>query len=358
MRSDLRSGALSPNQEQLEQHQETTLKENQMKAVWRMDKTVLLAMSLAVVVIGFTASAAWAQGVPPVVWGDIAFQYDSGQAPSVAVSGSFIVEVHEGESGALLYDTGKIQENGAVTWAKTDVPYDTGYAPSIAISGNSIIEVHQASTSPGPLWYHAGSISSVVAGQITWAPSAQYDTGLAPSVAINGQTVIEVHQADSGVGPLWYRTAELGLNGAVGWNGSSFQYDTGAAPSVAIAGSTVIEVHQAGTNEGPLWYHDAEIQANGSVVWGGTPFEYDTGLAPSVSASGPTAVEVHQANSGVGALWYHTVALQSDGFVQFGAPFQYDSGEAPRIAVAGPTILEVHQAGTGSGLLYYHTAAY
>ena len=52
-----------------------------MKAVWKMDKTVLLAMTLAVVVIGFTASAAWAQGVPPVVWGGLRFSTTAVRRP-------------------------------------------------------------------------------------------------------------------------------------------------------------------------------------------------------------------------------------------------------------------------------------
>jgi hypothetical protein len=138
---------------------------------------------------------------------------------------------------------------------------------------------------------------------------------------------------------LWYHAAEIQTNGSVVWSASAFQYDKGVAPSVAIAGSTIVEVHQAGTTEGPLRYHAAEIRANGSVVWATDGFKYDNGLAPSVSASGPTVIEVHQAGTGVGSLWHRTAGLQSSGSVKFGASsFQYDEGEAPRVAAAEPTI--------------------
>jgi len=129
--------------------------------------------------------------------------------------------------------------------------------------------------------------------------------------------------------------------------------------SVAVAGSTVIEVHQVDTGAGPLWYHAAEIRADGSVVWATKDVQYGTGLAPSVSASGPTVIEVHQKDSGVGSLWSQTAGLQSSATVKFvKKPVEYDSGEAPRVSVAGTMILEVHDENSGAGPIYYHTAAY
>jgi hypothetical protein len=326
-----------------------------MKPVCKINKTVLVMMTLAAVAIAFNVPAAWAQGISPVVWSASPVSFDNGQAPSVAISGLFAVEVHEGDSGTLWYSTGQIQE-GTIVWSAS-LQYTNGYAPSVAISGNTVIEVHQGGSGFGPLWNMNAQIGSTYG--IIWGGGAQYDNGLAPSVAADGLTVVEVHQGGSGVGPLWYHTGEL-LSNVVEWAANPSQYDTGAAPSVAVAGSTVIEVHQVDAGAGPLWYHAAENRANGSVVWATTGFQYDsTGLAPSVSASGPTVIEVHQVASGDGVLWYQTAGLQSSGTVKFAKKaLKYDSGEAPRVAVAGATIVEVHDENSGAGPIFYHTAAY
>ena len=52
------------------------------------------------------------------------------------------------------------------------------------------------------------------------------------------------------------------------WKPTPFQYDTGVAPSVAVSGVVLVEVHQAGTGLGPLWYHTGKIQENGTVAYG------------------------------------------------------------------------------------------
>jgi hypothetical protein len=318
---------------------------------------VLFTVTLALLVIAFTGPAAWAQGISPVVWSASRVSFDNGQAPSIAISGWFAVEVHEGASGTLWYSTGQIQD-GTILWT-VPTQYANGYAPSIAISGSTVIEVHQAVAGEGALWNQTAQIFTTEDG-ITWDPPTQYDNGLAPSVTADGPTVFEVHQGGSGVGPLYYHTGTL-LSGTVEWAANPAQYDTGVAPSVALAGSTVIEVHQAGTSAGPLWCHAAEIRANGSVVWAATTKEaqYGTGLAPSVSASGPTVIEVHQEDSGVGSILYQTAALQSSGAVKFAKkPLAFDIGEAPRVYVAGTLIVEVQDVESGTGSIFYHTGAY
>ncbi len=327
-----------------------------MKRVCKIHKTLRMSMIFAALAIAFRLPAAWAQGISPVVWSASSVSFDNGTASSVAISGWFAVEVHEGSAGTLWYSTGQIQA-GTIIWT-VPVQYANGYAPSVAISGNTVIEVHQGGSGFGALWNVCAQIAAADDG-ISWGSAGQYDNGLAPSVAAQGLTVIEVHQGGTGVGPLWYHTGEL-LSGDVEWDASAFQYDTGAAPSVAVAGSTVIEVHQTGAGEGPLQYHAAEVRANGSVVWATKGFQYDSsGLAPSVSASGPTVIEVHQVVSGVGGLWYYTAGLQSSGTVKFAKkPLGYDSGEAPRVAVAGAEIVEVHAENTGAGPIFYHTAEY
>src|SRR5271154_2383692 len=50
-------------------------------------------------------------------------------------------------------------------------------------------------------------ITIAASAQVTWEPPAkQYGTGFAPRIAADGGTVVEVHQLDSGSGPLEYRT--------------------------------------------------------------------------------------------------------------------------------------------------------
>jgi hypothetical protein len=170
----------------------------------RTHHILAFAMVVTAAIIAFTPANARAQGIPPVVWSSHgSFQYDNGEAPSVAVSGLVIVEVHQGSPGTLWYHTGKIQENGTVSWASSAFQYDNGYAPSVTISGNEVVEVHQADTGTGPLWYHTGKINAN--GTVTWNSSAfQYDNGSLPSVAVSGQTIVEVHQGSPGA--LWYHT--------------------------------------------------------------------------------------------------------------------------------------------------------
>src|ERR1700677_1715882 len=100
-----------------------------MKSAGKMDRTFLVAMEMTMIAISITSAAsdAWALSTPPLVWNGNSLTYDSGSAPAVAISGTVIVEVHEGASGALWYHTGKIQENGKVTWAAAPAQYDNGY---------------------------------------------------------------------------------------------------------------------------------------------------------------------------------------------------------------------------------------
>jgi hypothetical protein len=315
--------------------------------------TLLTSLTLA------ASAPVLAQGQPRFVWAPTAFQYDNGAQPSVAVAGPTIVEVHQGEAGALWYHTGEIQPNGTVTWASSAFQYDNGYQPSVAVAGPTIVEVHEADLGvAGPLWYHTGQVQSD--GTVRWAPTAfRYDNGALPSVAMSGTTIVEVHQADApgDVGPLWYHMGQIESNGTVAWAPNAFHYDNGAQPSVALAGSTILEVHQG--EAGALWYHTGEIQPDGTVKWASTAFHYDNGFLPSVALSGPTIVEVHQADDGVGPLWYHTGGIQANGTVIW-APtaFQFDTGATPRIALAGPKMINVHQADAGVGLLWYHTGSY
>ena len=171
---------------------------------------------------------------------------------------------------------------------------DTGVMPSVAISGTSVVEVHQGSANGfGPLWYRSGRIQAD--GIVAWNRSYQYDNGGRPSVAVSGVNVLEVHEGTAnGFGPLWYRTGVIRPDGTVGWS-DSHSYDNGAKPSVAVSGNNVIEVHQGSANGyGLLWYKAGQLRADGSVAWADSGHPYDYGGAPSIAAAGPNIIEVHQ----------------------------------------------------------------
>jgi len=120
------------------------------------------------------------------------------------------------------------------------------------------IEVHQASAGTGALWSSCAFTNDPPVSNVGWGGSAQYDNGSRPSIAIFGTTVVEVHQGQDGVGPLWYRTGTINYSTEqFYWNPNSVQYDYGFSPSVAVDfwSGKGIEVHQASTGVGPLWQH-------------------------------------------------------------------------------------------------------
>jgi hypothetical protein len=95
---------------------------------------------------------------------------------------------------------------------------------------NTVVEVHQAGTTEGPLWYHVGTIAN---GVVAWGPSRQYDNGLNPSIAFSNEGyLVEVHQAAVGTSALWYHVGTLGASQSVNWS-ASYNYDTGNFPTVA-----------------------------------------------------------------------------------------------------------------------------
>jgi hypothetical protein len=81
------------------------------------------------------------------------------------------------------------------------------------------------------------------------SPSAyDYDRGVAPSVAMSGTSIVEVHRGDANAfGPLWCRSGRIQPDGILNWF-DSFQYDKGSRPSVAVSGINVIEVHEGTAN--------------------------------------------------------------------------------------------------------------
>lgn len=186
--------------------------------------------------------------------------------------------------------------------------------------------------------------------QVTWEPPAtQYGTGYAPRIAADGLTVVEVHQLDSGSGPLEYRTGTIGPSGVVTWR-AVHKYDTGSAPTVAISGTNVVEMHQGTGND--LIYRIGVLKPAGTITWA-AGVTFDHGFAPSVAMSGPEVVEVHQDTQSSPANLYMSAAQLSSGTLGFSFAFNYTSGVAPDVALSGGTIIEVHEAGGSSNTLFY-----
>jgi hypothetical protein len=289
--------------------------------------------------------------------------YDTGVMPGVAISGTSVVEVHQGSAngfGPLWYRSGRIQADGTVFWNRS-YQYDNGGRPSVAVSGVNVVEVHEGTANGfGPLWYRTGEIQPD--GTVGWSDSHPYDNGARPSVAVSGNNVIEVHQGSGdGFGLLWYKTGQLKADGSVVWADDGHPYDYGGAPRIAASGPNIIEVHQgSGNNFGALWYKTAELKTDGTVVWADAGYYYDSGGAPSVSLTGATILEVHQGSANSpGPLWFHAGHIQPDGSVVWNAAgSQYDTGANPSIALSGAVALEVHQAGIGFGFNYYRSLRY
>jgi hypothetical protein len=292
------------------------------------------------------------------------FAYDAGVMPSVGISGTCVVEVHQAAygSGPLWSRSGHIQADGSVIWYPKSFQYDQGSRPSVAVSGTNVIEVHEGSASGfGPLWFKTGQIQPD--GTVTWSSTGyQYDNGAKPSVALSGNDVIEVHQGSAnGFGPLWYKTGRIQPNGKVIWNSNGAQYDNGGAPRIAMSGPNIIEVHQGSANVfGPLWYKTGQFQADTRVRWSSTAYYYDNGGSPAVSLAGGTILEVHQGSDNVlGPLWFHAGQFQADGAVTWDAAgSQYDTGGTPSVALAGAVALAVHQGAVTFGLELYRTLLY
>jgi hypothetical protein len=218
------------------------------------------------------------------------------------------VEVHEGTGGALFYHTGTEAYpliSAFVTWNNSK-QYDSGYLPSVSIDPfpldhlpgftATVVEVHQAGTGVSKLWYHVGtlSLSSTGTPSLSWGPSHEFDTGYAPSVSVCNGLAVEVHQGNPGT--LWYSMGTVSGD-TISW-GSSFKYDNGYMPSVSLCGGGefassfyLVEVHQATSpaagDSTALWYHVSPYTSS-SVTWSPAT-KYGTGCSPTVSIFNPTS---------------------------------------------------------------------
>jgi hypothetical protein len=84
-------------------------------------------------------------------------QYDAGYWPCVAASGTTVVEVHQAnngfDQGPLWYRPGLLGPNGTLQWSYSS-QYDNGSLPEVRLSGTTVVELHQGN--PGTLWNRTG----------------------------------------------------------------------------------------------------------------------------------------------------------------------------------------------------------
>jgi hypothetical protein len=307
--------------------------------------------SLPAIVFTSTASSHLHQGSSSHLWFDEGpYKYDSGYAPAEAADGiGNFIEIHQANSGAsnFWFRFAQTTVSGGTTlvnWKQMGaIQKDQGMNPSIAAWGLSasgdiaasggVIQVHQAGAGVGPLWANVASVqfqgfTNVWTGvNFTGAWIYDQNGGEFPSIATDGNNVIEVHQAGNGVSALWYRVGTWGHdshgNPTVTF-GNSFQINAGSGnvsgqhASVTMCNGTVVEVDEEPSTQFPqaLVSHTGKFTCNGlsgcSFAWdNGSSNHYDNGFFPKVSClvgggAGARGLEVHQASqSGLGDLWTH-----------------------------------------------------
>jgi len=188
-----------------------------------------------------------------IAWGQSA-QYDNGMSPAIAIQGNVAVELHDGGDGLLWSRVGLISGT-AIKWENSVALNEVGIFPSIAMqSDGTVVQVHQATNGAGSLWYRVGQLSGRV---INWGQSAQYDNGMSPAIAIQGNVTVELH--DGGDGPLWSRVGLISGT-SIKWENSFPLNEVGIFPSIAIqSDGATVQVHQATNGAGPLWYRVGSI---------------------------------------------------------------------------------------------------
>jgi hypothetical protein len=273
---------------------------------------------------------------------------------SAAFAGDWKIEVDQGDSTTLPQTLW--YRSGIGSSLAAPAYYQQGYCPALASWSfdnlRNVLEVHQAQDgATGPLWFMWGTLTGVAGNQMSWSASQLYDNGIHPSVAALDSAAVEVHQAGLGSGPLWYRTGQQPAGSGAGtaaftWF-SSAGYDNGVNPAVTMTrtldGIQVVEVHQAQDGLGPLWYRTGTVATNLTRINWNDSFLYDSGVNPSVTAFGSVVLEVHQAADGTGPLWYRTGVLQGTGILWNPAQ-QYAIGAFPKLAQNAGSGIEIHLA--------------
>ncbi|MFH1160421.1 MAG: phosphatidylinositol-specific phospholipase C domain-containing protein [bacterium] len=242
--------------------------------------------------------------------------HDKGFGVDCAVNSSgFIVEVHQSQNNPneLWYNTGKLSTDGkSIQWfsvSNSSRNYDTGDHPSVAINDAGIVvEVH-GSENNNDLYYRTGTLE-INTGVINWLQHKKHDEGEKPSAAINNDNmVVEVHQAPSS-GELWYNVGKVDPDGTIIWgaNAGYRNYTTGYSPSVALQGNQILEAHNS--SEHYMWciiglLNPTEKKIDWKDAHGNNTYTYpceeQESLYPDVALNAQSSVEVHRSTHG---LWW------------------------------------------------------
>lgn len=262
------------------------------------------------------------------------------------------------EDSEEIKSSQQVQNNQKIEMSQLNLEqskkYDSGEQPSVAIFGDTVIEVHK-SQNYDTLWYHVGTISNEENNSIDWGESYEYGHGEYPNISASNGIIVEVHQSQNN-STLWYSIGSLNTkNNNIEWNEAQ-QYDTGIQPSITISGTKVVEVHKSENND-KLWYRVGTLNfVNGTqtINWSSNSIEYGSGLTPKVSMNSNYVIEVHQSQND-NSLFYTVGKLDIESnTIKWGAIQNYDFGSAPDISINEMnSVVEMHQSQTNDVLWYY-----
>jgi len=230
-----------------------------------------------------------------IVWGDD-HKFDDGFYPSVAINDNgTVVEVHESQwRRALFYRVGTVKEEDmTITWSKEgSSQYDSGMAPAVALNNKGeIVEVHITNKLRSyTTFYHVGTLQE--SSDIMWSDSHSYGEGSRPQVAINDKgMVVEVHEMVQLKNTTAYvvgqiQSSEL-ATADIGW-GPMTVLGNGCNPHIAINNDNqVVEVHEMGFRD--IFYSGGIIHQQPKAIAGisdGKEYENHKlcdGISPAVA---------------------------------------------------------------------------
>ncbi len=110
--------------------------------------------------------------------------------------------------GSLWIRAGTLSRDGDVVWGEAR-QYGQGLSPSVALFGSTVVEIHQGQDEAGQLWINTGSLGAD--GRVTWKATSAYDTGARPALGVDPRSgrFAEVHQGGLGAGALWGHDGDL-----------------------------------------------------------------------------------------------------------------------------------------------------
>jgi hypothetical protein len=288
---------------------------------------------------------------------DFPHYYDTGHAPSVAISSQgLVVETHQGKNDTNLYSyVGMLTGTVWTILGGDKAPdNDQGTQPSIAVNKDRVVVrvSHEREQNGGHLLnYSVGRVKCPVAasGTIDWHQTpATYDNGHDPVVALNDAGIaVEVHRGKDN-NHLWYHVGKLSADHKLTWS-SSVSLADGRSPAVAINAGGVVAAVFNGASGNALYCFLGQADPSGARI--------DTlaaaialpgdGQYPSVALTDDGYIVVTQsspAKTRTGRINGATIEWRDEA-AQFGAVGAY------RVAISGRDAIAVAEAG-GANIYY------